>query len=202
VWLVGSEFVKTAAQLFVRHCPPTRPCIAEYGEEFPAFMAAQPGARDVRYLGQFAALEWHLGRLSLAVDSPGPRPADLSAFDPAALSEARLALRPGHQLLAADWAIDELMTLYLTDKAPDQFVLQAKEVWLEFRGCRGELHMNRLTQADFVFRAALATGRTLGDAAVSALDVDSAFDPGRALLAVLDEGLVATIEARPKEGVE
>jgi hypothetical protein len=31
VWLVGSELVTHVATLFVREHPPTRPCVAEYG---------------------------------------------------------------------------------------------------------------------------------------------------------------------------
>jgi Putative DNA-binding domain len=202
VWLVGSEFVQRAAQHFVRLRPPTRPCIAEYGEEFPAYLMAQTSVVELPYLGQFAALEWHLGRLSLAVDLPSLSAADLSGFDPGALTDARIALQPGLQLVNTHWAIDQVMSLYLTDKAPDRFTLQAGDVWLELRGCRGELRMNRLPQVDFVFRSALAAGQLLGDAALSALEVDPAFDPGRALLNLLDERLVVTIDARRAEGVE
>jgi Putative DNA-binding domain len=202
VWLVGSEFVRHAAQHFVRHHPPTRPCIAEYGEEFPPFLMAQTSVAELPYLGQFAALEWHLGRLSLAVDLPSLSAADLSGFDPGALTDAKVTLQPGVQFLSAQWAIDALMSLYLADQAPDRFTLQAGDAWLELRGSRGELRMNRLAQADFAFRAALADGQLLGDAALSAIEVDSAFDPGRALLTVLDERLIVTIETRPVEGVE
>jgi hypothetical protein len=202
VWLVGSEFVRHAAQQFVQEHPPTRPCIAEYGEHFPAFLTAQTGAHELPYLGQFAALEWHLGRLSLAVDVPGPKRANLSGFDPGALTEAKIAVQPGAHFLSTQWAVDELMSLYLTDQAPNQFMLEAGDVWLQVRGCRGELRMNRLAHADFAFRAALATGQTLGDAAMSAIEVDAAFDPGLALLTLLDERLVMTIDARRADGAE
>ena len=36
-WLLGMPFLDEAAQEFVRQHPPATPCIAEYGEEFPAF---------------------------------------------------------------------------------------------------------------------------------------------------------------------
>ena len=200
VWLVGSGFVTEAAQQFVRQHPPARPCITEYGEDFPAFLERHPNATEIPYLREFAELEWHLSRLSLAVDVPSLRPADMSAYDAARLMEARLAFEPGIHYVHADWAIDELMSLYLADSAPARFVLQPGEIWLELRGVRGELRMTRLAHADFVFRAALATGDSLGDAAVSALDTDAAFDPGRALLTLLDEGVVATIDAPRMEG--
>lgn len=198
VWLAGSEFVRGAAERFVRDHPPSRPCIAEYGEAFPAFLPAQPEAHTLPYLGQFAELEWHLGRLSLATDRAGLGLADLSRFAADALPGATVTLQPGMHLLRADWAIDALMTLYLQDDEPDQFTLEAGEVWLELRGSRGELRINRLSPADFAFRAALLARVTIGDAAVGVLDLDAAFDAGRALVSLLDERAIVTIDlARP-----
>jgi hypothetical protein len=43
-WLVGTAFVAEVARHFVQVQPPRRPCIAEFGEEFPAFLAGSPGA--------------------------------------------------------------------------------------------------------------------------------------------------------------
>jgi hypothetical protein len=195
VWLVGSALVTDAARQFVRRHPPTRPCIAEYGEEFPDFLASRPGATEIPYIRQFAELEWHLSRLSLAVDAPAVNPAGVSDIDLAALTDARASLQPGVHYQHADWGIDELISLYLSDSAPERFVLQPGDVWLELRGARGELRIGRLVRADFVFRAALACGRSLGDAAISALDIDAGFDAGRSLRDLLDQGLVVMIDA-------
>jgi Putative DNA-binding domain len=200
VWLVGSAVMTAAAQQFVRERPPTRPCIAEYGEAFPAFLAAHAGATGVPYLCQFAELEWHLGRLSLQVGVSGVTASGLAVIDAARLPEAKLTLQPGVHYLQADWAVDELISVYLADNAPEEFVLQSGRIWLELRGIRGELRMHRLTPADFAFRTALAGGAPLGDAALAALDVDSSFDPGAALRMLLDEGVVASIDAAGAEG--
>jgi hypothetical protein len=190
VWLVGSAFVTEAARRYVRHHPPTRPCIAEYGEEFPAFLATLAGANQIPYVHQFAELEWHLGRLSLAVDVPPVTLVQVSANDTWALSDARVALQPGVHYMCADWALDELISIYLADNAPDQFSLQPGDLWLELRGARGELRMNRLGRAEFVFRATLARGASFGAAAASAVDVDEAFDAGPALRSIFGDGLV------------
>jgi hypothetical protein len=194
VWLVGSAFVTEAARRYVRHHPPTRPCIAEYGEEFPAFLATLAGASKIPYLHQFAELEWHLGRLSLAVDAPPVALVEMSAIDTASLSDARVALQPGVHHMRVDWALDELISIYLADNAPDQFSLQPGDRWLELRGARGELRMNRLNHAEFVFRAMLARGASFGAAAASALDVDEAFDAGPALLGIFRDGLVIRMD--------
>lgn len=202
VWLVGSPLVTQAARQFVRQHPPTRPCIAEYGEEFPDVLATQPGAAGIPYLRQFAQLEWHLSRLSLAVEAPPVNSVSVNEIDPDALADATVVLQPGVHYLHEEWAIDELMSLYLADTAPDRFVLQPGDVWLELRGARGELRMTRLAHPDFIFRAALACGRSLGDAVISALEIDGGFDAGRALLDLLGQGLVVTIDAAPGDGVE
>lgn len=131
VWLVGSELVADAARSFIREQPPSRPCIAEYGETFPPHLGAHPGAVSLPYLAQFAELEWHLGRLALATDRS-----------------------PNVHYLQLDWALDELIGLYLTDIAPDRFFLRQEAVWLEVRGLRGEVQMNRLTMDDFARRVA------------------------------------------------
>ncbi len=197
VWLVGSQLVSDAARAFVREHPPSRPCIAEYGDLFPAFLAARPAAAPCPYLAQFVDLEWHLGRLALAVDL---RPTlDVSVLDPAALADTCVAVQPTAHFLHLTWALDELIALYLTGREPEQFSLTQDDVWLEVRGQRGELRMNRLTRAVFTFRTRVAGGTSLGDAARAALDVEPAFDAGQALSALFADGLVHAISGPTKE---
>ena len=190
VWLAGSEVVTQAAMGFVRTHPPTRPCIAEYGEEFPAYLASC-GATRLPYLGQFATLDWHLGRLAIAVDAAPLQ--TLADCDPARLADARLALQPGTEYVALDWSLDELVRFFLAGEAPNQYVLRHEPVWLELRGCRGDLWVNRLMKGDYVFRDAIAGGSTLECAAELAAGADESFEPGRATLAMLHGGLVAEV---------
>ncbi len=130
VWLVGSELVTHVATFFIRDHPPSRPCVAEYGDGFPQYLSAHSG-RSLPYLTQFAELEWHLGRLALATETS-----------------------PNVQYVHLDWAVDELIGMYLTDTVPDAYALRQEDVWLEVRGMRGELQMNRLGDEEFVRRAA------------------------------------------------
>jgi hypothetical protein len=51
-------------------------------------------------------------------------------------------------------ALDELIGLYLTDTSPDEYALGQEDVWLEIRGLRGELQMDRLTGEEFARRVA------------------------------------------------
>src|ERR1700680_693994 len=68
VWLVGAGLVTDAPPSLVREQPPSKPCIAEYGESFPQHLGSHPAAESLPYLSQFAELEWHLGRLALATE--------------------------------------------------------------------------------------------------------------------------------------
>lgn len=132
VWLVGSELVTHAATSFIHEHPPSRPCIAEYGDGFPQHLGAHPAAAgSLPYLAQFAELEWHLGRLALATEQSA-----------------------NVQYLHLNWALDELIGVYLTDSAPEEYSLREEGVWLEIRGLRGDLEMNRLTPEEFARRVA------------------------------------------------
>jgi hypothetical protein len=199
-WLVGSPFITEAAKQFVRRYPPSKACVAEYGEQFPEFLSTCPDADRVAYLRSFAELEWHVAQVSLAIDHPALTLTDLSGLDPGVLTDIALRLQPGTRYLHAPWPVDDLIKIYLSDSAPEQFALRQGDVWLEVRGARGTFEMTRIDAAEFLFRQGLANGRTLGEAAERALDVDAAFDPGRALSNLLDDGLVtAVVPPAPKE---
>jgi hypothetical protein len=201
-WLVGSEFVAAAAEAFVATHPPSRPCIAEYGDAFPPFLGSRPTGRPVPYLEQFATLEWHIARVSLAVDHR-PLPVEhLQTVGPDALVTASLSLQPGVHYQRADWSIDELFSCYLSDVVPEQFALTPGEVCIEVRGARGTLQLVRLAAGEFSFRSALASGVSLGDAVALAAGKDSGFDATQAIIGLVAGGFVAAIHpAQPADEV-
>jgi hypothetical protein len=193
IWLVGSGLVTEAARDFVKQSPPSRPCIAEYGDAFPAFLGVYGVQNGIAYLQQFSKLEWHVGRVSLCVDAPPVGLTELSTLDPTLLSDATVTLQSGACYLHCNWALDELLSLYLTESAPSEFVLRPGDAWLELHGNRGQLRMTRLSQPEFTFRRAIAAGSSVGAAAVAALDIDEQFDAGQALVGMCTTGLVAAI---------
>jgi hypothetical protein len=192
-WLIGSPAVIEAARAFVRQHPPSAPCIAEYGVEFPAFLAEQPSSPALPYLRSFAELDWHLGRVSVEVERPSLTRAGITGLAPEELAESMAAIQPGTHLLSASWPIDELARIFLADAAPDRLSWSPEAVWLEVRGSRGDIRMARLTEPEFVFRRELQQGHPMAVAAELALARDPAFDPGQALAALFDAGLVTAV---------
>jgi len=196
IWLVGSEFVTEAARLFVRKNPPAAPCIAEYGDDFPEFLAGRPGADRVPALRWLAALEWKVGHAAIALERPPVTMEAAASVEPERLTDCVLRVQPGLSYLAASWPIDDLLNLFLAETAPDQYALEPEDVRLEIRGARGSFSITRLDCGDFAFRQRIAAGVSIGDAAERAAEADPAFDAGAALAAMLAARLVTAIDDR------
>jgi len=192
-WLIGTPFLTHAAKDFIRAHPPTAPCIAEYGDSFPAFLSVCALAERVSYLRDFAELEWHVGQVAIAVDFAPISAEAFSGVVPDALPNFRLKLQPGLRYLNTSWPVDELMKLYLTETAPEQLELASIEIWLEIRGARGQFQFNRLNPAEFVFRKCISEGGSIGEAAECSLDTDTGVDPGHVLAALISDGLATTV---------
>lgn len=199
-WLVGAELVADAARAYVRARPPRKPCIAEYGGDFPEFVARYGRAAALPYLCSFAELEQAVADASIAIDSPPLTWAEIASIGPERLLDLGLTLQPGLRYLRSAWAVDELMTMYLAEAERDEFVLPEEDTFVEVRGARGTLSMTRLDAATFSFRTALRRGRSIAAASDTALECDGNFDAGAALLQLTQSGL-ATRVCNVAEGV-
>jgi Putative DNA-binding domain len=198
-WLVGTEPLASAARAYVRARPPRRPCIAEYGSDFPDFLASFDGVRHLPYLESFAALEWAVGQVSIAVDAPPLAWTQVARAGVECLLDAVLELQPGLRYLRSAWRVDELMQMYLTSSEAETFVLSSAETCIEVRGARGSLSIEPIDPATFAFRTTLRDGRSIGHAAGEALDVDSTFDAGDALQQLVHAGLATKIHPNVEE---
>jgi hypothetical protein len=196
-WLTGTELVRDAARAYVRLHPPEQPCIAEYGGDFPQFLGAYGRASSVPYLTSFAALEWAVGQVSSATERAQCPWIELSRLGTERLVDSTLELQQGLRYLRSPWRIDELMTTYLSGAEPERFILAEASTFIEVRGARGTVRLARLDPPTFAFRAALAQGGSIGDAATNALHLDPAFDAGAALRSFAHLGLVTGLPPDP-----
>lgn len=192
-WLVGSPALEAAAVGFVRAHPPTVPCIAEYGDRFPTWLAGHVAAPRVPYVEAFAALDWQLGRLAVSVDGPALDPSRVACLSPDVLADAVLALQDGTYYTQAEWPIDVLMQTFLGERTSGHAAVVRQPVWLEARGSRGVVSIIRLSEAEWQFRSAVQQARPVGVAAERAWQFDRQFDPGVALANLFTVALVAGI---------
>jgi len=77
--LVGEDFFRAMARLYVTTHPPTSPLLFTYGESFPTFLESFPPAADLPFLADVARVE----RLWL----DAYHAADAAPLDPAALAQ-------------------------------------------------------------------------------------------------------------------
>jgi hypothetical protein len=122
-WLVGASLVANAAREFVHASPPTAPCIAEYGVDFPRFIASRVGTERAPYLRDFAELEWAIGVVSIAIDEPPVTSDAFAGVEENAIPDLALKLQPGVRYVESAWPIDDLIKLYVIGSAPETFVL-------------------------------------------------------------------------------
>lgn len=197
-WLVGPDLIAAAAYAYVRTHPPRRPCIAEYGADFPAFLANDHRAQGLPYLESFAELEWAVGQVSIAIDHPPVTWPEVACVGADALLDSGVTLQPGLRYLRSSWGVEALMKMYLSDAALETFALSEADTCIEVCGARGDLQIGRIHSAAFEFRAALNAGRSIGDAAGAALACDELFDAGTALRQLVEAGLAIGLHPSAK----
>lgn len=142
-WVVGHAFLAAAARVYVHRHPPGQPCIAEYGESFPAFLAHAAQDLDLPYIEALASLEWRVGQATIATELPHASWNDVARLGSEKLLDARFELQPGASYMRAAQNVHELLQAFLAEAAPDRFVLSHDDVPSEIRGVPGPLSIPR-----------------------------------------------------------
>lgn len=198
VRLVGDGFFAYAAHEFVLRHPPASPCLADYGDEFPRFLAGFEPCAHLAYLADCARLEWLLHEAGRASTAP---PLGWDAFTRIASRDSeslpRLRLDPTLHYLAASWPVDTIVETARHDGDAGWIAVEPCELFLQVRRIGRNVHSTRLTKAAFAFRRALANGESLVDALDDASAADRQFDLERALASLIDEGTVIGLSFGP-----
>jgi hypothetical protein len=186
--MTDERFFDFAVDTFIRRRPPTEGCLAEYGADFPDFLATFPAASALKYLPDVARLEWFIHRIRRApVVSPIPigELADCG-IDPA---DVRLNLTPRTAYMKSPYGVDRLWAAHQHALGPEAMRLETVDVRLQVDAHSG-LSIVRLEPAMWEFRARLANGDTLGSATFRAMTVSPRFDTTSALASLFNEGCV------------
>jgi hypothetical protein len=190
--LVDDRFFEYAANEFMRDNLPASPCLAEYGTDFPDFLASFPPAGSVDYLADVARLEWAVGRVLRAPcpEAPIPLATLLSVQgDPA---QIRLRTAAAMAYIESPYPIDRIWRLNQPGVAAIKMVLERAGIYLEFSGVDG-LRITRLPAADWTFRSRISGGATLGTATEAALAIAPDFDLAAALAALFEANSVSGV---------
>ncbi len=175
--LVGDEFFRAMAGIFVRAAPPTSALLAEYGEGLPAFIERFEPARSVPYLADVARLEMLRVRAFHAADAEPLTPEQVARAlaDPERLPALRATCHPSLGVLSSRYAIVSLWAAHqgIGDLARVDPLLP--ESALVVRGGL-EVQVIALPHGGDVLVAGFANGLMLGDAAALAASAHADFD--------------------------
>jgi hypothetical protein len=193
--LVGEEFFRAMARVFIQTAPPGSPILAHYGAGFADFVAGFEPAQSLPYLADMARLEYARVQAYHAGDAEPVSQQALSCAmaEPGRVTGLRVRLHPSVQVLQSDWAVLSLWAEHQGGPAIDRLELAAPEEMLVLRrGLEVAVLLLAPGIADFVL--ALQRDLALGEAANQALQQHPAFALSASLALLLQHGAVTALE--------
>ncbi|PMY31307.1 DUF2063 domain-containing protein [Pseudomonas sp. GW456-L14] len=198
--LVGDEFFRAMAALYVMRFPPTSTVLSDYGHDFADFIGGfPPAAAAVPYLADVARLERLRVTAYHAADAcPVPLAQLATAMaEPQTLGQLRLELHPSLGLLNSPYPVVDVWAAHQGDG--DWQGVDLKNIDL----CQGqdalvlrhelEVEVFAIDAGVACFIHALHHSQPLQVAAANALAVDPAFEPSQALALLIGRGAITRL---------
>lgn len=167
--LVDERFFAYAAHRYIEAAPPARPCLFEYGDSFPAFLAGFEPCEALPYLADVARLEWAINESFHAADAPALDPQRLAAVPPERFAALRFSLHPATRLIESPFPVDRIWQANQPDSttvAPVSLDAGPSQVLVLRRGL--DVEWRSLDKPRFDFLRALAAGTDLAGAVTAA----------------------------------
>ena len=187
--LVGEEWFRAAAAVYVRAHLPAHPTLAVYGEGFADFLVGFEPAAELPYLPGVARLDRFWTEAHTAPDEMPIEAAAVARLGPEAL--ARTVLRPHASARWSWFDAQPIATLWRRNRYPQdgdeaEIDWRAEGVLVVRPG--GSVGNVDLDAAGCEFLDACASGGTLADAAAAALTVDAHADLAHLMSQLLEAG--------------
>lgn len=193
--LVGEEFFRAMAAIFVRQSPPQSPLLARYGEGFADFIANFEPAATVPYLADVARLE--MARLQ-SLHAADAAPLDARAAQPALgagerAGELRLTLHPSARLVTSLYPVVSIWGAHQGYGELGAIDIGAAESALVVRP-QLDVVVLACDGATAKFIRCLQRGCDLAESAASAAGAQAHFDLSAALGLLLGNGAITSIQ--------
>ena len=188
--LVGDEFFKAMAGVFLRQHQPDSPVLMFYGTPMPAFLEGFDPVTHLGYLPDVARIELALCRSYHAADTPPLDPIALQAIAPDNLLKTHLHLAPSVHLIRSKWPAASIFHANSSDDAP-QPEMRPEDVLItrpEF-----DPQVTTLPPGAGAFIAALIDNAPLDDALKQVTIASGDFDLTETLGLLLTAGAITKI---------
>lgn len=196
--VVGEEFFRAVARVFVTAQPPRSKILHHYGDDLGDFIDAFEPAAELPYLGDVARLEAARTRAYHAADAAALTADDFAKLDPASLGGLRLTLHPSLEILRSRHPVVTIWSMNAGELEPGPIEDYIGEDALILRP-QLEVTVRLLPPGGALFIQSLRQDRTLADSVDHALATDSRFDLTANLAGLIGSGAiiaVATEDAR------
>lgn len=191
VAVVGADFFRGLARGFIGRSLPAQPVLAEYGQDFPEFIAEHEPSRGLPYLPDVARLDW---ALNVAFHGPaGDRlaSADLAAVPADRLPALRLALASGAALLDSRYPLDRIWRAAQPGASAETVDLASGGVHLLVLRGREDAAFVTLSSGESDFVRGMAGGLSLEEAAERGA---GSFDLSATFARLLGLGVFAAVQ--------
>lgn len=194
--LVGDEFFKAMAGVYLRRHQPETPLLMLYGASFPRFIARFEPARSLPYLADVARLEQAIRESYHEADAPACAPEALQALPGGNLMAARLSLVPAVRLVRSRWPVFDIWSYNIRATAPP-----ASPAPQDILITRPEFDPEPvlLPPGGFEFVTALARSGTFGTALAAAQAEAPGFDLAGVLSLMIRFNVIAEITSGRNE---
>lgn len=193
--LVGEEFFAQAARLYVRAFPPESPCLSEYGDIFPDFLATHAPAAGLAYLADVARLEWAINESYYAIDAPVLAPADVRAALADGIDRLGLKAHPSLRVVVSPFPVDRIWAVNQDGVDPDDAAVDLASGGVRLAIARPESgpRFQVLSPGGLAFLRAATEGASLARAVQAGEAAAPGFDAAATLAALTAAGAFSEV---------
>ena len=192
--LVGEDFFRAMAVLFVRGHPPASPLLHRYGGALPAFIEGFAPAQSLPFLSDVARLELARVQACHAADAPplSPAAAAQALACGAPVGALRLVPHPAARWLRSRHPVVSIWAAHQGEGELRDVDLSRGECALVVRPALDVLVL-RCEPGTAALLACAAEGAALAACAEAAVAADQAFDPAATLSLLMAHGALSAI---------
>jgi Putative DNA-binding domain len=187
--IVGEEFFRAMARVYVQSEPPASPVLLDYGAKFSSFIARFEPAGSLPYLPDIARIERAWTEAYHAPESVPLAPQAFAAVPNDRVAEIRLALHPSLRVVRSAFPALTVWRMNVGDGVPGPVDLEAGGEDALIVRPLADVEVRSMPPGGAELIASLANRQSLAEAAASAISADRSFDLSANLAALIGAGV-------------
>lgn len=197
--ITGAGFFRAMARFHVRATPPTSPLLFEYGRDFAAFIETYEHASPMPWLADTARVERAWLDAYHAADADPLSAAMLGSFPPEQLADLVFVVHPATKIVRSRFSVVSIFAANRGEAPVNQIDASVPEDALVTRPDL-DVVVRYLPPGGAVFLMNLIAGRSLGEAAASALDASPDFDIASHIAGMIEAGAFTAVILEKQHG--